>query len=101
LGESLIKELPSVPGLTLAGVQDARLELAQEVGVRHGSPWAGENFHDLLLLPDVDAVVICTPNALHVPQAAAALRAARVPKRHGSSIANSVAAAHCLTWAFT
>ncbi len=77
LGESLIRELPSVPGLTLAGVQDARLELAQEVGVRHGSPWAGENFHDLLLLPDVDAVVICTPNALHVPQAAAALRAAK------------------------
>jgi predicted dehydrogenase len=77
LGESLIKELPSVPGLELAGVQDARLDVAQEIGGRYGSPWSGQDFAELLQLPNVDVVVICTPNALHVPQATAALRAGK------------------------
>jgi predicted dehydrogenase len=77
LGESLIKELPTVPGLQLVAVQDARLDLAQQIGARYGSPWAGQHFDDLLALPNVEVVVICTPNALHVAQAAAALRAGK------------------------
>ena len=77
LGESLIKELPMIAELALVGVQDARLELARDVGARYGSPWSGQDFADLLLLPAVDVVVICTPNALHVPQATAALRAGK------------------------
>ena len=77
LGESLIKELPGVTGLHVAGVQDARLDLAQAVAAKYGSPWSGDNFDDLLRLPGVDAVVICTPNALHVPQATQALRAGK------------------------
>jgi predicted dehydrogenase len=77
LGESLIKELPGLSGLDLVGVQDARLELAQEVGSRYGSPWCGESFEDLLRLPAVQVVAISTPNALHVPQATQALRAGK------------------------
>jgi predicted dehydrogenase len=77
LGESLIKELSAVPGLDLAGVQDARLQRAQDVAARYASPWAGDGFEDLLRLPAVDVVVICTPNALHVPQALQALRAGK------------------------
>jgi predicted dehydrogenase len=77
LGESLIKELSSRPGLELTGVQDARLELAREVSARYGNPWFGQRFEDLLLLPAVEVVVICTPNALHVPQATQALHAAK------------------------
>src|SRR3979411_949086 len=77
LGESLIKELPTVPGLVLAGVQDARLALAQEIGERYASPWSGQHFEELLQAPNVDVVAICTPNVLHVPQAAAALRAGK------------------------
>jgi predicted dehydrogenase len=77
LGESLLKELPRVSRLHVAGVQDARLELAQAVAAKYGSPWSGENFDDLLRLPAVDAIVICTPNALHVPQAMQALRAGK------------------------
>lgn len=77
LGESLIKELPTTPGLALVGVQDVRLELARKVGARYDSPWSGQDFAELIGLPDVDVVVICTPNALHVPQANAALRAGK------------------------
>lgn len=77
LGESLIRELATAPDLALAGVQDTRLELAQEVGSRYGSQWCGECFADLLRLPEVEAVAICTPNALHVPQATQALRAGK------------------------
>ncbi|MDQ6671112.1 MAG: Gfo/Idh/MocA family oxidoreductase [Chloroflexota bacterium] len=77
LGESLIKELPGVPELELTGVQDARLELAREVSAKYGGVWFGSQYTQLLALPGVDGVVICTPNALHVPQAAQALRAGK------------------------
>jgi predicted dehydrogenase len=77
LGESLIKELAAVDGLELAAVQDARFELAQDVAERYASPWAGDGFENLLAVPSVDVVVICTPNALHVPQAIQALRAGK------------------------
>ena len=77
LGESLIKELPLFPELELVAVQDARSERAQQVGNRYGSQWSGDRFDDLLERPGLDAVVICTPNAFHVPQATQALRAGK------------------------
>jgi predicted dehydrogenase len=77
LGESLIKDLPGVPGLELAAVQDTRLDLAREIGARYASPWVGDRFEALLEAPGVDAVVVCTPNALHVPQAQRAMQAGK------------------------
>jgi predicted dehydrogenase len=77
LGESLIQALATSDGLALAGVQDARLELAREVAAKYASPWSGNSFDELLDLAAVDVVVICTPNALHVPQAIQALRAGK------------------------
>lgn len=77
LGESLIKELSHFPELRLAAVQDLNPDLAAEVAARHASPWHTADYDALLARPDVDAVVICTPNALHVPQARAALRAGK------------------------
>ena len=77
LGESLIKDLPAFPELRLAAVQDLNVELAAEVAARHGAPWHGSDYDALLAAPGVEAVAICTPNALHVPQAQAALRAGK------------------------
>jgi predicted dehydrogenase len=77
LGESLIQALAASDGLALAGVQDARLELARDVAAKYASPWSGERFDDLIRLAGVDLVVICTPNALHAPQAIQALRAGK------------------------
>jgi predicted dehydrogenase len=77
LGECLLKELPAFPELRLAGVQDARPELAAAIAARYASPWHGSEFEALLAAPGVEAVVICTPNALHVSQSQSALLAGK------------------------
>jgi predicted dehydrogenase len=77
LGRSLIEALPAFPGLRLAAVQDRERALVDEVAAGQEGLWRGTDYAELLALPQVDAVVICTPNALHVPQAGAALRAGR------------------------
>lgn len=76
-GKMMIEHLPKVPSLRLAAVQDVNLSLAAEVAEHYASPWHGQRFEDLLVAPSVDVVVISTPNALHVPQARAALRAGK------------------------
>jgi predicted dehydrogenase len=73
----MLEHLPKVPDFYLAAVQDANLTVATQVAERFASPWHGQRFEDLLVAPSVDAVVISTPNALHVPQAQAALRAGK------------------------
>lgn len=75
LGESLIADISRVPPLTVVAVQDVDLERARTVASRCPGAWAGDNYDDLLRVNGVDAVVICTPNALHAVQAQAALRA--------------------------
>lgn len=77
LGEALVRDLSRIPSLRLAAVQDARGELAAAVAARHGAPWHGDDYHALLAAPGVDAVVVCTPNALHVPQARQAIEAGK------------------------
>lgn len=47
--------------------------LAQELGV----PITTSNFEDLLAMPDLDVINICTPPSLHLPQAMAALQAGK------------------------
>ena len=74
-GKAMVDHLAKEPALRLAAVQDVNLALATAVAGEYASPWHGERFEDLLLAPSVDAVVISTPNAFHVTQAQAALRA--------------------------
>jgi predicted dehydrogenase len=76
-GKAMIDHLSREPALRLAAVQDANPRLASEVAEQYASPWHGERFEDLLEVPSVDAVVISTPNAFHVPQAQAALKAGK------------------------
>lgn len=66
--------MPDVEVVALAGKEEARLaELGAQFGVRHLlADWA-----DLVTLPDVDAVSIATPNALHHPITMAALAAGK------------------------
>lgn len=77
LGESLIKELPCAPSLRLVGVQDVRIDVARAVADRYGCGFASDSYEALLARADVDVVAICTPNALHVPQARAALESGK------------------------
>ena len=85
--------MPDVEVVALAGKEEARLaELGAQYGVRHLlADWA-----DLVTLPDVDAVSIATPNALHHPITMAALAAsasrAITAVRHLTTRTYSVAA---------
>ncbi len=53
--------------------EDAAQNTAKEFGARH----ALTRFEDVLGLPDIDVIDICTPPHLHAPQAEAALRAGK------------------------
>ncbi|HEV7662312.1 MAG TPA: Gfo/Idh/MocA family oxidoreductase [Chloroflexota bacterium] len=78
LGQALLSDMKKFDDrLEVAAVQDIRLDLAEATAERHAARWAGERFDDLLAVAGVDAVVLCTPNALHAPQAQAALHAGK------------------------
>lgn len=77
LGESLIKDVPRVTELSVVAVQDVVADRAREVAARYGIAWSGDRYADLLGAEGVEAVVVCTPNALHPVQAQAALRAGK------------------------
>lgn len=50
---------------------------AEEFARKHGAKWAGTDFQAMLALPEVDVVLITTPNALHPEQVMAAARAGK------------------------
>jgi UDP-N-acetyl-2-amino-2-deoxyglucuronate dehydrogenase len=68
----------------LGELEDARLGAVTSAGEAsgrklaemHGAEWHAD-LEDLLLRPDVDVVMICTPSGLHPDQAVAAARAGK------------------------
>ena len=44
---------------------------------KHGAAWSGTDFDAMLARPDVDVVLVTTPNALHPEQVIAAARAGK------------------------
>jgi predicted dehydrogenase len=65
------------PDGVLVAVANWREESADALAKRHGIPRVTTDWASLVADPDVDAVVVATPNALHAPQAVAALRAGK------------------------
>ena len=61
----------------VVGVANHRLESAQAFAAKHGIEHATTDWQTLLTDRGVDAVIIGTPNALHAPQALAAIGAAK------------------------
>src|SRR5262245_35635341 len=61
----------------LVGVANHRLERAQTFAEHHGIAAATSDWETLVTDPRVEAVIIATPNALHAPQALAALGAGK------------------------
>jgi predicted dehydrogenase len=64
-------------GHTVVGVANHRLESAQRFAAAHGIERVTTDWHGLVSAPDVDVVVVCTPNALHAEQSIAALAAGK------------------------
>ena len=61
----------------LVGVVSRDPARAEDFAGRHGAPNAYTKYGDLLANPDVDVVLITSPNALHAEQAVAAARAGK------------------------
>ncbi len=66
--------LPQVEIAALAGLDDDRV---RRVATEYQVPTTYREYGDLLAVPDIDAVSICLPNALHAPVTIAALRAGK------------------------
>ncbi len=68
--------LATTPGLHLYGVVSGRAEVREQIRHRFGVKTFA-HFEDALADPQVDVLVLATPNDLHAPQAIAAMRAGK------------------------
>lgn len=82
-GIAVLRHLPAYAELRTRGeveivaVCDADRGRARAAAAQWGAPVVCADEHELLARPDIDAVSICTPNALHHPQTLAALAAGK------------------------
>jgi predicted dehydrogenase len=64
-------------GYPVVGLANHRLESAERFAAEHGIERVTTDWRSLASAPDVDVVVVCTPNALHAEQSLAALAAGK------------------------
>jgi 2-hydroxy-4-carboxymuconate semialdehyde hemiacetal dehydrogenase len=69
--------LARIDGVEIAAVVSRRLDQAHEVADRYGAPIASTSLDEVLVSPDVDAVILATPTQLHAQQAIATMRAGK------------------------
>ena len=69
--------LHSLEGVELAGVCDVDRSKATAIASRFGNPRVFRSDDEVFNDPDLDAIVICTPNYLHHTQSIAALEAGK------------------------
>lgn len=72
--KKIAKDHPEVEVVALVG---RRLEPTQEVAVKYGIPHVFTELEDALALPEVDAVILCTPTQMHAAQAVACMKAGK------------------------
>jgi ornithine cyclodeaminase/alanine dehydrogenase-like protein (mu-crystallin family) len=75
------RAIAAANGAHLAGVASRTAEGARSFAAKHGSPFVARDVDELLARPDVNAVCITTPSALHREPALA--EAARCDRRRG------------------
>ena len=69
--------LRRLSNVTVVGVAGRTAESAKTFADAVGIPRATENYRELLALPEVDAVHVCSPNSLHFEMVKAALEAGK------------------------
>lgn len=67
-------QIPQVEIVALAGLDDERV---RRVAAEYSVPQTYREYADLLAAPNIDAVSVCLPNALHAPVSVAALEAGK------------------------
>src|SRR3546814_15265921 len=76
-GEKHLDGLKNIDGVEIASVISRRAEQAAEVAAKYGAAHHGPELGEALALPDVDAVILCTPTQLPAEQAIACIAAGK------------------------
>ncbi|OYW46896.1 MAG: oxidoreductase [Sphingomonadales bacterium 32-68-7] len=76
-GEKHLDGLKNIDGVEIASVISRRAEQAAEVAAKYGAPHSGTELAEALALPQVDAVILCTPTQMHAEQAIACMNAGK------------------------
>ena len=69
--------IKKIDGVEVVSLISRDLEKTQEVAARYGITHATTNLADSLALPDVDAVILCTPTQMHAEQSIACMKAGK------------------------
>ena len=69
--------LVRIEDVRVTAVVSRRLDQAKEVADKYGAVLATNEFDDVLMSPEVDAVILCTPTQLHASQALAVMNAGK------------------------
>ena len=94
MGRRYAQFVSRIEGMTLAGVVDLDRALAERTAAEFGGR-VFESAEDLAASVDVDAVIVCTPEHLHVEPAVVALQAGK-PTMVEKPIAHSLGAARAI-----
>jgi 1,5-anhydro-D-fructose reductase (1,5-anhydro-D-mannitol-forming) len=75
--EDMAPAIASDPNSVLVAVVSRDRGRADAFAAKHGARWAGTDYDAMLANPDVDVVLVTTPNGLHTEQVVAAARAGK------------------------
>jgi len=76
-GEKHLDGLKLIDGVEVVSLVGRRLEPTQAIADKYGIGHACTDLADSLALPDVDAVILCTPTQMHAEQAIACMNAGK------------------------
>ena len=76
-GEKHLDGLKNIDGVEIVSVISRQAEQAAAVAAKYGARHSGTELDEALALPDVDAVILCTPTQMHAAQAIACMNAGK------------------------
>ncbi|MBU0611756.1 MAG: Gfo/Idh/MocA family oxidoreductase [Armatimonadetes bacterium] len=77
ISESHLQGLAQIPDARLVGAADINLDAAREKAEKYGANQWVADYHELLAVPEVDAVIVCAPTFLHAEIVCAAAAAGK------------------------
>ena len=76
-GEKHLDGLQKIDGVEVVSLIGRTLEATQKVAEKYGIAHVSTDLADALAMPEVDAVILCTPTQLHAEQAIACMNAGK------------------------